>query len=241
MVEEVIQQISKDTDRKYQISVNGVTHVTPRSLQKDLDRYDIPDLQKYTILQLAHQGLYATLLKGNMYKLLNWSNQHAPLTQEDEGPLKRQVRGEGTPNPYILVSDITPALGKSITVHIQDKKCDLHTRIRQGVTVYDKSAPSPYQGRTIFEFDTSCRIDLKTGKMHLLPHLVQINPLEGPVPTYLSTQEKEKRAESPIPSIPTPKPKSESPLQPDAPPSSTPASDPLSPNPPLIPSDTETV
>jgi len=183
----VSAQISKDANRKVLVILNGTQYYTPRSLINALDEANLSDVEKYTVLQLAHQGVYATLLNACYSDLLNYANTHAPLTQEEDQPLSTNPKGD--PAPYHHVREITMGQGKEIYLRIADGVSLLSSNIQLGVSVFDKNAKGAHRDRVIFEFDTSFQIDWKEGKMCIQHRLDKINPLTGPVPLYYGEQE----------------------------------------------------
>ena len=194
LMNDVIGQIEKDTQRKFVISLNGEPFTTSKALSKVLDAHKLSDLQKYTILQLSHQGIYATLMNASIYDQINWGHRHAPIYQDDDKPLHINLRGDdtGTLREY-YPKDITREQGKEIDIRISGwrKTPILFTRMRQGLSVYDATGKGPYQQRVIFEFDTRFTINARTGKMNIYPQLDQINPLIGPVSLYGSESDVE--------------------------------------------------
>lgn len=184
LIDDMIEQSSKDANRKVLVTLNGTQHDTPQSLINALDQAGLSDLQKYTTLQLAHQAVYATLLHASLNDLLGFANAHAPLIQEDDQPLSTDRNG--TPAPYNpIVKDISNGgQGKMIRMKIENGVALLSTEIRLGASVYDQTAQGAYRNRVILEFDTAFTIDLNDGMMSIQHRLDKINPLTGPIPLY---------------------------------------------------------
>jgi len=193
-LEEALQQLEKDTNRQFVITLNGIQHTDPRSLKNHLDKLGLSDVQKYTILQLSHQGIFATMLHAMGYDLIDWAHRNAPLTQEEGEPSRWRQDKTGTPKEYLpIVQDITQTTGKRIGIVAEPGKRLILTSMRQAVSTYDDVLlKPPYQSRSVLEFETSCTIDLDREKMKVSARLDQINPLDSVPPPQPEKEEPKK-------------------------------------------------
>jgi len=186
LIDEFVGQLAIDTKRDFVVSINGRKYTDAKEFWEALDKTELSLTDKYTVLQLSHQGLYATVALSNTFQMLDWGEKHCPLTQVDDQPIRRRQPSDKRDifRSYCNVKDVGLEGNKTVRLAIQGKQCTVSSSLQQALSVMDLAAPPPYQERVVFEFDTQFAIDVNQRKMTTHTSLDRINPLTGPVRQY---------------------------------------------------------
>lgn len=170
-INDVIEQIQKDTDRKQVIVLNAQTYSDPQSFKKALDDLKISDLKKYTLLQLAHQGIFALPMLMFSDVLINTANQYAPVIMNEQGRLTVGIHGDQE-IPYLPLVSIS-GTAKDVKIVIEKDQINLMSYLRFSLAVSDPN----FDVHRIFDFGFPFKIDLNENSVEAKCHLEAMLPL----------------------------------------------------------------
>ena len=185
------EQIVKDLQRGYLLILNGkryeisdetrkttqsptalkrIAEVQARTFIKDLIKIEMPDEEKFKIINLAHQGLFAKLLECKSQLIAKVAEQ--PVTR-NPATAQLELGGIGARMEYKQnFNDLSPDK-KVIEFVIKEGQSTVASCYKAGVSVEDETADA-YE-TPVFEMDASFKIDLKSDSMTVKPTLTKVH------------------------------------------------------------------